>query len=880
MPSLSEQKQKLQAKLQQEGQAQQSPSVWEQMTDPYVEAAKSFNIGLAEVLGLPGTAASALRSAMGYEQDTALPTGQEIKQGMANVGATYEPGEEPNTLFSRFMENLGASSIPIAGMAAKGGRAAVPILTELAGAGGGAVGGKALQATTWGQKNPQLARAIGELTGGIGAASPAAGGKLAKNIFKEGPPVFRAFKAPMRGRWARRRAVRSLGEQAEDPEGALRSIREGTEAAEEESLTAAQKTGDPGISSMRKQVEADLDEEAKFSKYQRSRASQDLKGRTAPGEESGADVKNFLDETLRQRAEEAKQALRRARQSDDPATYNAMARQKIEQAYDAARKEESRIWEDLPEGGAIEPEETVNTFKQELQNITEGGDLGEISQFARKKLGRLNKQGKLVGGQLVSAKKTTASPKALHQFYSRLGREVRKLSEQGGNSNEIRILNRLRSSILDDLEMSDVGDEYRKAIGFSRRLNEKFTSGDLGKVLGFQRGQATPETMTLDELLGAGGQQASERVKQLLDAAPQSEEDVKGFIRSRFAMQTMNDQTRRINAQSGQKFLKQNRALLDAFPDLKKELANAVQKQKRVDQLVGVSDVSEMSPLSRQKAAASLYLGKEDPGDAIKDVIQIGHRRGKTTEYLRDLARQTRKDPTGKAKKGLKNAIEDELIEYAEESAERGEDVVTAEPFISGRKFLRRLSQLEKPLKESGLFTEKELGRIRKIGNAFRKLETERGASKAGRVVTDMPGRMLDTAAQILGAQIGGKLGASSAGGSLQFAQIASSRMKELIRSLTADEARNLLIRATRDDELMKDLLKDFKKMSADRQKSLATRIGKKLKEIGSDVKRGAEQKSAPATAVTPALTSGAEATQAEAEKQELRRRLMNIRGQ
>jgi hypothetical protein len=881
MPSLEEQKRKLKARLQKgEGEepSGESPGLVSQMIDPYARAARSFNVGLAQMLGLPGTAADALRSVMGYEQGSLLPSGRELQKAMADIGATYEPGEEPRTTFDYFMQNLGASSIPMLGVVGKTGRMAIPLFTEASASAGGAVGGKAMQQTEWGQQNPELARAAGELTGGLMGASPGAVGRVVKSYATQGPPLIRAAKAPMRGAWARKRAARSVGEQAEDPEGALRSLQRSRGVDEEAGLTAAQKTDDPGIAAMRRQVEADLSDEARFGRYQQSRATQGLKSSAVPSEESGEDVQQFLEETLRRRGEEAQRAVQRAARTDEPKTYNALARQKIEQAYEQARKQENRIWGQLPEGGAVRPSSTVEVYQEELRNITEGGDIKEIDQFARQKLGRLNKKGRLVGGELVGPRKQSASPKALHQFYSKLGRRVRELSEQGGQSNKIRILNRLRQAVLEDLDASEAGEQYRKAIEFSKRLNEKFTSGSLGKVLGFQRGQATPETMTLDDLIGAGGQQARERLRQVLDATPQAEEDIKDFIRSRFAMQSINEKTGRINSRSGQKFLKQNRNLLDAFPDLKKELGNAVQKQKRVDQLVGVGDVSEMSPLSKQNAAASLYLGKEDPHDALRSVITSGKKHGRTTQYFKELKQQVGKDPTGKAQKGLKNAVVSELLEYSRRVGKEAEDPVTAEQFISGRTFLKRLGDLERPLTESGLMTKEQVDRLKRIGQAFRKLETEQQAGKAGMITTDAPGRLLDTISQFAGAQIGGELGASSTGGSLQFAQMASSRMKQLMRSITADEARNLLIKSTRDDQLMQDLLKDWQKLSAEQQKKLATRVWNKTKNLGSRVKRRTEQASAPAGAVSPPLVSAGREAQGDVDKQRLKRKLQDMR--
>lgn len=872
MPSLEEQKERARQKLEQE-----SPNFFEQMTNPYIQAAKSFNVGLAQMLGLPGLAATGLRGVMGYEDESAFPTGSEVQKAMADVGMTYEPGESPDTLFARFMENLGASSLPIGGFAAKGIRTVTPYAIELAAAAGGAAGGKAVQTTEWGQKNPQLARAAGELTGGLGAGivaqSPSALGRLGKSIITEGPPGVRALKAPMRGKWARRRAVKSLSEQAEDPKQAGQILKQGIKAPEETGLTAAQKTGDPGIMRLRRRVEAEIPEEAQFGTQQISDATQELKTMTISSEEGAGNVQVFLDDILQRRGEAARKALQKAKQAKNPEVYNRLARQKIEQAYNEARDLETKIWQELPTEGAIDPDNLKQVYSEELENITAGGDIAEIDRFARKKLGSINQEGELTGGVLFGKEKKTVTPKELHQFYSRLGRRVRERSVQAGQTNKIRILNRLRNAALNDLDTVEAGTEYRKAINFSRDLNERFTTGDLGKVLGFERGLSSPEAMTLDELLGAGGQQAYERVQQVLKASPGVEDDIKNFIRSRFYMMATNENNQRIAAKSGTKFLKQNRQLLDAFPDLKKELNSAVSKQKRVDMLKGADQIEDISPISKQKAAASLFLDREDPNDAIRAILRKEGRPGMNkTRYLKELVQMVRKDPTGKAKKGLKNAISSELLDVSKIKTDE-------EAFISGKTFLRRLDTLEEPLKKSGALSNEEINRLRKIGQAFKKIEIQRVSGEAKSITTDVPGQGLEVLGRIMGAHVSRLIpGGGGAGVGLQEAQIGSSFGKKLINSLTNDEARNLLIRATRDEKLMDDLLTDVRKLKKNKQEDLVKRIIKKGKEIGGTsvrkTKEGIKQKQVPVAAVAPPMVSAGRETEEESLKQRIKEKL------
>lgn len=881
MKNLEELNRRAEENLQQS--EQQGEGFIDQMVDPYIKGAQSFNVGLAHMLGLPGMATSGLRSIMGYEEDSAFPTGRELQQGMADIGMTYNPGEEPNTLFARFMENLGASSLPVAGIIGKAGRTGAKVLpwvtSELTASAGGAGGGKALESTEWGQENPQLARAVGELGGGLGGASSQSIGRLGKfalsnlnpkTIATEGPPLLRMLKAPMSGDWAYKRAVKSMMEHAESPEEAQRILRQARENPEEFVLTAAEKTGDPGIMRLRNRIEGEIPEEAQYGAQQISEATEELKTTTIPSKEGAGDVQVYLDDTLQRRGEEARKALQKAKRADKPEIYNKQARQKIEQAFDEAREQESKLWQDLPPGGSVEPARLNQVYTEELQDITKGGEIGEIDKSLRRKLGqKFNEKGELVGGELISPTKKEATPKELHQLYSTLGRRVRKLSQEAGNSNKIRILNKTRRAILEDLDATDVGGEYRKAINFSRQLNNKFTSGGLGEVLGFQRGLATPEEETLSQLLRGGGGEAKRNVEQLLEASSVSQDDVKNFIRSRFMMETTHEGTKRISKESGQKFLKTHRRLLDAFPDLRKELSGAVSKQKRVDVLKGYDQIENISPISKQKAAASLFLNREDPNSAVRTIIWGEGREGMNkTRYLKELKQMVSKDPTGKAKKGLKNAVVSELLEKAKVTAE---GATTDEALISGKTFLRRLNALEDSLKQSGVMSNKEISRLRRIGGAFKKIETQRMKQQTKSITTDVPGQGLEALGRVLGAHVSRLIpGSGGAGVGLQEAQIGSSFGKRLINSLTTDEARNLLIRATRDDELMNDLLKNANKMKAEKQTGLLKRIVNKAKET-------AGRAQLPAATVTPPMVSAGRYAEEEGIKQEAKRKLRQL---
>jgi hypothetical protein len=293
-----------------------------------------------------------------------------------------------------------------------------------------------------------------------------------------------------------------------------------------------------------------------------------------------------------------------------------------------------------------------------------------------------------------------------------------------------------------------------------------------------------------------------------------------------------------------------------------------------VDEFVGATDVSEMSPLVKQKAATAVFLGA-DPGDELQRVIRQGASKGKTTDYFKDLVKQVKQDSTGKAPKGLKNAISSELLEYSRKAGM--EDEITGESFISGQAFLKRLADLEEPITKSGLMSQDEVQRLRRIGQAFKRLETELQSKPATQFMTDAPGRALDWLAAIAGARLGARVGGGSFAGGLQTAQRTSSLFTDLAQSLTNDEAKNLLVRATRDSELFQDLLKDVRRLNEKQQMSLLNRIKAEATDLGKKVSRKTQQAQAPAAAVTPPLVSAGREAQEDVDQRRLRQKIRQL---
>jgi hypothetical protein len=283
-----------------------------------------------------------------------------------------------------------------------------------------------------------------------------------------------------------------------------------------------------------------------------------------------------------------------------------------------------------------------------------------------------------------------------------------------------------------------------------------------------------------------------------------------------------------------------------------------------------------MSPLVNEKAAAGVFLNS-DPGDEIANILNYGNQKGKTTKVLRDLYNQVSKDTTGKAKKGLKNAVANELINYSRKSTAKYADDVADDFFISGKDFLKRLQDIEKPLVNSGVMTKSEVGRLKRIGQAFKKIEREVTSGASERIMTDKPGTALEIAARLAGAGIGGRIGSNSMGGSIQMAGIVSGFGKNLVNKLTKDEARELLIKATRDEGTMKMLARNASKLSEKQQMSLSEKIINEAKSFAKRTKKKAGQKSLPYSAVVPSTVTAGKKAERDTEIQSLKQKINNL---
>ncbi len=835
---------------------------------------RNFNTGLARTLGIPraitdlneqlgGTIFGNIGRREGEPGFNILPTSEQLQRlgSRPGVDITFPPGEEPDTLAARTVQNIGAAA-PI-----------LPLLPftpailagEAIASVGAAAGGKFLELTEFGRKHPELARGLGELGGGIFGVFTI---PIARFLAKGGSisTVLRFIKRVIPS--TEKRVTKRLQDIELTPETALKELERMEGIPEGEFLLPGQAAGTPGIARLTKTVEEEIPKVAAVIEKQRINAVNQLQKQFNKTGDVG-DARALLEERLAMRADEAGKALNKIDKVSDPTLLSTRAESILSKAEIEGRETINKLWRGLPSGARVKGNNLNSVIREEIEDITEGGTINQISSVARQKLGvlKFNKElddFELVGGTLFNPKKTEVEAKAVHQFYSLLGFEKERLGRLGGQGNKIRIINRLRNAALKDLDgvSGKIGGQYRKTLKLTREFHDKFTKGAVGRILGRARGETPSPVTALEDIVGQGGVEAKENIQQVLRASPQVKSQIEDFLKNQFAVIAKNEANNRINATAGNAFIKKFGNILDdIFPELKRDFKDAIAKQSDVDRFIGVPQVTGISPLAREKTAAGFFLGK-DPGEEMAALLR--NRNIQRTNFLSDLVKITKTDPSGKALKGLQNGFTEELLKVGNID-EIGK--------LSGIKMINRLKELKPSTLKSGLFNKEEFDRLERISQVFRKIEIELKAKPLkGGIINDPLSMLIALPGRFIGARIGGRAG-QDIGSSLVLAGAGSKATTDFLKRFTNDGAIDSLTRAVLDKKLLKDLLTKVTKLTESQKEKLFKRILDRLGQLGVKTAKGIRENipRTPVTGAAPAVASITETGEVQKEREELK---------
>jgi len=567
-------------------------------------------------------------------------------------------------------------------------------------------------------------------------------------------------------------------------------------------LSPAQQTGDPNMLAIEQTAASQnpvlrerLDAQLQESSDRALGAIQDMGGDFEATRRFFTNMRAQFGETLAERVRGASEAANARLEKLGPrraeSDNGAFVTEEIRVARDNAMAEESKLWEAIPEMVQVDTRTSRETAQRVISE-TSRAQQADIPLVLRRLLAE--------GGEFGDSE----TIREMHGLYS----ELRRLSRvfragQAPNTNAARIADTVAEALLRDMGAIDgttqIGQQINEARAFSSALHETFDRGAVGRILRrtADGDTATDPELSLSRTVGRAGTQASVAARQIEIAAPAAEPAIRDFIMRRFTESAISP-TGEFTRASAHRFIRDNSELLQRYPDLRDDITGAVGKRDAADLLAArASDrIAEVSG-ARTNAAAGFINGQRET--AIRSIIDAPN----PMQAARRIALEARRDTSGEALAGVKGVFSDELIRRALRTDGGSQ-------FPSGDRLVTSMSDPRFQVAMRQVFSNDEISRLESIIAATVRMDAARtdapsiGPSLSGASAN----RALEYVVRVFAARVGAEMGGGG-GGSLQTAQMASSRARDMLRSLTADRASQLLADAVEDPELFRALLTD-----------------------------------------------------------------------
>lgn len=717
----------------------------------------------------------------------AQTAGQAFMRGTGEAAAFMLPG----SLVAKGAQSLGGVTGKIGGDVARAFGSKAGVGAELVAGGAGRASGQVAEDAGFGPTGQMVAEFGGSVIGGMGpAALNRSVVRPVDDILTNAPGVigtsYRAIvkqSVPYSGRGARVRASDRLSGLSADPKGQAAAL------SADSRLSPAQQTGDERLMRLERAVKAtDPTAEDAFNAAnvaRREGLESDI--RAIGGSKDDAvvamearrrDFAKTMDMAIERAREKASDALGGIPPERNPSANAAKVRNEIEFALTEALDVERQLWAQVPMESVV-PTSQSRQILADLVANTGRAQMDDVPAKARALLGNDG-----LGDQ------TTV--REMHALYSDLRQLARNsLAGTNPNPNRARMANRIADAILDDLGATsnvrgEVGETINAARMWSRELHEKFDQGTVGDIL--RRTNAGSDRVA-NELtlsgLDSGDIKAKVTMADIRKAiGNRGDLAAEDYLKSRFESTAVRNGE--LNLNSANAFLRRNREVLEAFPDLEVSFRAAVKTAERAKTVAKSAGERAKIVADPKRSPGAAFVGADYGKEIEKAVFQTRDPARAAAMLKREAAR----DPSGKALDGVKGSI----LDYMIERGARGESI----PELLRDRRIGGAARV--------LLSPEEFNRLGRLGAEMDKLALSETAGALPSVVDDTANTVMTYAARIIAARHGAALGGSG-GASIQTANMASSRMKALLGKLTSDQTEAILRDAMNDRELFAALL-------------------------------------------------------------------------
>lgn len=558
-------------------------------------------------------------------------------------------------------------------------------------------------------------------------------------------------------------------------------------------LTPAQQTQDPNMLAVEKlaaaqdpnvRVRLEARADAAQSKGDEAIAGVAGHGRVEDAqsffEQRRVDFRRDLAGRARKALEDADQILSSSGPNRTEADNSLIVSEEIDAALGRVKVEEKRLWDEVPKDETVDVDEARRVARQWWDDLGQVGR-DNIPEKARRWI---------LGEDGLGDKATVRD---MHQLYSDL-RETARSARAGTNQQRTmaRVADDVADAILDDLGAfgadTPAGMAINEARAYSAELHEVFDRGAVGRLRKrtIDGDTAIDPELALKRTVGRGGVEGDVAARQIDTATEERASGaIKDYVRDVFVKSAL-DADGQFTQKSARRFIRNNGDLLRRYPDLRDDIIAAVRNREdagRVADRIG----RRIASVDNAKRSAGIAFLNGAPDKAINSILTAKS----PARSARRLANEARKDDTGAALSGLKRAFTDHMTGNL--SA------------LDDKKTVAAMNQV---------FSGAEMRRLRYIAQRMRARENTSAANIGESLSGAKPNKVIEMVARIAAARSTTSFSGDSAGTSLQAAQMASGRMKEILGRLVSDKASQMLADAVEDPKLFKALLTDTKSVT------------------------------------------------------------------
>ena len=599
-------------------------------------------------------------------------------------------------------------------------------------------------------------------------------------------------------------------------------------------LTAGQAAGSPGLLRLENRLAQKSEE---FFGYRRDRIQGGLEtlresaaALAATGDPqslrlAGQMRQQYFNTLIRgrvaQASAEASQAARRF-EGTDPRAASAAVRTIQDDAISDMRMIESSLWEEIPRETEVSSEGIIDAYQGLRSSLLPEETSPDLVDGFIRRVSAAGDEAAEEGADALNLddlEAGTVTAGEIVRFRSRMLAKARDASAKGDND-LARQYGNMAQGALNDLERIDL-PEAETARSFSRTLNETFRTNNLeqlGRSTRTGADSVRPEE-TLEQAFGGGGTRGDLNLEEMDQAARLADEQnatVRGtetnyaggnaanteqFLRSQID-QLRDPETGQISSQNIERFVQRNPNLVERFPNLRTDLAEAADAERQLRR------VTEQASTARQaidqRTTFARLAETEDPSRVVSSALN-GNR--PDAEYGQLVRLAQRGGP--EAVDGLKAST----LDYAFQTARNADGEFSFGRFRSALtvpQSERGVSLIDRMIAD-GVMSQDEAGRLVQIVDEMDRLQGVRGFNSRlpNEQVDPESGPVFDFAQRIVGSAVGqASLVGQASGASLVAAGAGVRATKSVMDRIPRAKVMETLIEVSKDPQATADLIR------------------------------------------------------------------------